>query len=617
VVPLAAPGADGVTRLGTEIESRALEVAQTVLERWLKQHPEPSGSAQIQVHRDILRTTELASITLGHFLVTGQFPTAKERDTLAAPGKAPLRETIGLDDLAKLYLSWRDVACETLEALARQLEVDADALERAKTAARVGSDASLINLVRRFDVERKRLTADLVHNALHDGLTGLPNRTLLVDRLEQLVTASLRRQTGSAVLFVDLDRFKAVNDLAGHSVGDEVLVGVAHRLQEVIRVGDTLARLGGDEFVILCPDLADPASEAEAIAERINAVIAQPFVFDGGSQHFFVSASVGVGIVGPDDTAEDLLSRADSAMYAAKRHGGNRYQTFDESADHTLRRRPELLNDLHEVTERGELHVYYQPVVQLSSGEVTSMEALARWDHPRFGFVPPDEFIPLAEESGMIVPIGRWVIAQAAADCARWRRVGSPGVGVAINLSGRQLSDKGLSKFLSTTLAEVGLCPEAVTLEITESVIVTEDSRTDEILAELKQTGVRLAIDDFGTGYSSLAYLGRLHIDMLKVDRSFISGLGDAGRDSAIVSAMVDLAHNLKLDVVAEGVETSTELEIVRRVGCDEAQGYLLGRPAPSSASSSSGTDQGRPGSSDRSDTDWTDSMQGGQTGVM
>ena len=606
-----------MTRLGTEIESRALEVAQTVLERWMKQHPEPSGSAQIQVHRDILRTTELASITLGHFLVTGQFPTARERDTLAAPGKAPLRETIGLDDLAKLYLSWRDVACETLEALARQLDVDADALETAKTAARVGSDASLINLVRRFDVERKHLTADLVHNALHDGLTGLPNRTLLVDRLEQLVTASLRRQTGSAVLFVDLDRFKAVNDLAGHSIGDEVLVGVAHRLQEVIRVGDTLARLGGDEFVILCPDLADPASEAEAIAERINAVIAQPFVFDGGSQHFFVSASVGVGIVGPHDTAEDLLSRADSAMYAAKRHGGNRYQTFDESADHTLRRRPELLNDLHEVTERGELHVYYQPVVQLSSGEVTSMEALARWDHPRFGFVPPDEFIPLAEESGMIVPIGRWVIAQAAADCARWRRVGSPGVGVAINLSGRQLSDKDLSKFLSTTLAEVGLCPEAVTLEITESVIVTEDSRTDEILAELKHTGVRLAIDDFGTGYSSLAYLSRLHIDMLKVDRSFISGLGDAGRDSAIVSAMVDLAHNLKLDVVAEGVETNTELEIVRRVGCDEAQGYLLGRPAPSSASSSSGPDQGRPGSSDRSDTDWTDSMQGGQTGVM
>ncbi|HXN59820.1 MAG TPA: EAL domain-containing protein, partial [Acidimicrobiales bacterium] len=247
----------------------------------------------------------------------------------------------------------------------------------------------------------------------------------------------------------------------------------------------------------------------------------------------------------------------------------------------------------------------------------TSMEALARWDHPRFGFVPPDEFIPLAEESGMIVPIGRWVIAQAVADCARWRRVGSPGVGVAINLSGRQLSDKGLSKFLSTTLAEVGLCPEAVTLEITESVIVTEDSRTDEILAELKHTGVRLAIDDFGTGYSSLAYLSRLHIDMLKVDRSFISGLGDAGRDSAIVSAMVDLAHNLKLDVVAEGVETNTELEIVRRVGCDEAQGYLLGRPAPSSASSSSGPDQGRPESSDRSDTDWTDSVQGRQTGVM
>ena len=418
--PLLPPGGGGAAALGTEIESRALEVAQTVLERWLKQHPEPSGTAQIQVHRDILRTTELASITLGHFLVTGQFPTAKERDALAAPGKAPLRETIGLDDLAKLYLSWRDVACETLEGYARELGVAADALETAMAAARVGCDASLINLVRKFDAERKHLVADLVHNALHDGLTGLPNRTLLIDRLEQLVTASSRRRTGSAVLFVDLDRFKAVNDLAGHSVGDELLVAVARRLQEVIRAGDTLARLGGDEFVILCPDLADPASEAEAVAERINAVIAQPFIFAAGSQHFFVSASVGVGIVGPHDTAEDLLSRADSAMYAAKRHGGNRCQTFDESADHTLRRRPELLNDLHAVAERGELHVYYQPVVTLSSGEVTSMEALARWDHPRFGSVAPDEFIPLAEESGMIVPIGRWVIAQAVSDCASW-----------------------------------------------------------------------------------------------------------------------------------------------------------------------------------------------------
>jgi diguanylate cyclase (GGDEF)-like protein len=586
------PGGLGAAALGAEIESRALEVAQTVLDRWVQQHPEPGGSAHLQVHRDILRTTELASITLGHFLVTGQFPTAKERDTLAAPGKAPLRETIDLDDLAKLYLSWRDVACENLESYARRLEVDVDALEAAKTAARVGCDASLINLVRKFDAERKHLVADLLHNALHDGLTGLPNRTLLVDRLEQLVTASLRRKTGSAVLFVDLDRFKAVNDLAGHSVGDELLVAVAHRLQEVIRVGDTLARLGGDEFVILCPDLADPASEAEAVAERINAVIAQPFTFEGGSQHFFVSASVGVGIVGPHDTAEDLLSRADSAMYAAKRHGGNRCQTFDETADHILRRRPELLNDLHEVAERGELHVHYQPVVELSSGEVTSMEALARWDHPRFGSVPPDEFIPLAEESGMIVSIGRWVIGQAVADCARWRGDASPMVGVAINVSGRQLSDKGLSEFLSTTLAQVGLCPEAVTLEITESVIVTEDSRTDEILGALKSTGVRLAIDDFGTGYSSLAYLARLPIDVLKVDRSFISGLGGAGRDSAIVSAMVDLAHNLKLDVVAEGVETNTELEIVRRVGCDEAQGYLLGRPGPSSSTAPTEADR-------------------------
>jgi diguanylate cyclase (GGDEF)-like protein len=302
--------------------------------------------------------------------------------------------------LTKLYFSWRDVACEAFERYARQLKVvDTEALETAKTAARVGCDAALVNLGRKFDAERKRHMADLVHNALHDSLTELPNRTLLVDRLEQLVAVSSRRRTGSAVLFIDLDRFKAVNDLAGHSVGDEFLA-VGRRLQGVIRAGDTLARLGGDEFVILCPDLTDPVSEADSVAERINAVIAQPFILGSGDQPFFVSASVGVGIVGPHDSAEDLLSRADSAMYAAKRLGGNRRQTYDESADHSLRRRPELLNDLYRVEERGELYAYYQPVVELSSGVVTPWRHWLAGTTPASARFPPMSSSPWPRRAG-------------------------------------------------------------------------------------------------------------------------------------------------------------------------------------------------------------------------
>ncbi len=577
-----APLGRGPAALGRELVSKPTIIAHTVLERWRNQHGESENDANDQVYQDIVRTTEVATVALGHYLTTGEFPSAKERATLAAPGKAPLRETIGLDDLTKLYFSWRDVACERLGELALDLGVDGADVEMARTAARVGCDASLVNIVRTFDDERRRLAADLVHNALHDSLTGLPNRTLLIDRLEQLVTASLRRKLGSAVLFVDLDRFKSVNDLAGHKVGDELLVMAARRLKEVIRAGDTLARLGGDEFVIVCPDLGDAENEATALAERISAVVAQPFLCDNGTQQFFISASIGIGIVGPHDTAEDILSRADSAMYSAKRDGGNRYQAYDESVDRILKRRPLLLNDLHGITERNELRVHYQPMVDLSSGMTTSMEALARWDHPRFGAVPPSEFVPLAEECGLILPMGRWMIARATADCARWRREWLPDVGVAINVSARQLVDEGLVEFLKCTLADTGLVPEAVTLEITESALVDENTCTSRMLADLKSTGVRLAIDDFGTGYSSLAYLRRLPIDILKVDRSFVEGLGGGGRDSAIVSAMVDLAHRLRLGVVAEGVETAAELDTVRRTGCDEAQGYLLGRPAAS-----------------------------------
>ena len=574
--------------LGEHVQASANEIAMAVLDWWIARHPEEKRASDARVREDILRTTRLGAAALGRFLVTGQLPTAKDRDDLAAPGEAPLHDTISIGDLTKLYLAWRDITCEKLALYASRFEMSEETLRSAQDIARVGSDSSIVNVVRQFDNAHRRLQEQLAaerellaHNAVHDALTGLPNRTLLVDRLDQLVAGQAQRRNGFAILFIDVDRFKSVNDLAGHAAGDELLIAVATRLRGVIRGGDTIARLGGDEFVILCPDLGDPATEASAVAERVTAVIAQPFHLGDPPQDFYVSASVGVGLAAPGDTAESLLARADAAMYAAKNRGGSGHQIYDESVDRSLRRRPELLNDLHGASDRGEISVHYQPVVDLASGEVVCMEALARWHHPQFGPVPPDEFIPLAEESGVIHSLGRWVLARALRDCAEWRRGERPAVGVAVNVSGRQFSDEGLAGYLSGILEETGLDPGAVTLEITESVIVTVEAATQLVLRDLKKTGVRLSIDDFGTGYSSLAYLRCLPIDVLKVDRSFVSGLGEEGRDTAIVTAMVELAHSLKLAVVAEGVETATELEMVKRAGCDEAQGYLLGRPEP------------------------------------
>ena len=581
-----------LARLGSELQAHATEIAESVFDWWMNARratdpPDP------RIREDIVRTVALGAVATGRFLMTGELPSAAERDKLSAPGKAALTDSIAVDELTKLYLVTRDITCRALSGYAHRLGVDDATLEAAYAVVRKGNDSAIVGVVRRFDAARRRLQeqldaerALLAHNAVHDDLTGLPNRTLLMDRLERLLPATGRphravdrRRFQFAVLFLDIDRFKAVNDVAGHRAGDELLVAVAGRLRGVIRDEDTLARLGGDEFVVLCPHLAEPAVEAAAVAERITAVMAKPFHLQGAGEEFFVSASVGVGVASPGDTAESVLSRADAAMYSAKRRGGSRHEVFDDSVDLTLRRRPQLINDLHTAAESGQLSLHYQPVMHLGSDRVRCMEALARWNHPHFGLVSPDEFIPLAEESGVIVDVGRWVISRALADCAGWQ-ADRPGVAVAVNISGRQFADTGLVDHVAATLAETGLDPSHLILEITESVLVGGESGTLTALHALRGIGVELAIDDFGTGYSSLAYLRRLPVQTVKVDRSFIAGIDDAAADMAIVAAMVDLAHSLGLSVVAEGVETPGELEIVRRAGCDDAQGYLLGRPA-------------------------------------
>lgn len=581
-----------LARLGAELQQHADEIAEAVLDWWLvrRRSAEPPDP---RAPEDILRTVRLGAIATGRYLMTGELPSSEERDRLSAPGKAALTDSIAVDELTKLYLATRDITCQQLAEFADRLGVGRAELEVAKAVVWKGNDSAIVGVVRKFDAARRHLQEQLAserellaHHAVHDSLTGLPNRTLLMDRLERLLPSAGRaprsadrRRPNFAVLFIDVDRFKAVNDVAGHHVGDELLVAVAGRLGAVIRDGDTLARLGGDEFVVLCPDLTEPASEATAVAERITAVMARPFCLAGAREEFFLSASVGVGVAAPGDTAESILSRADAAMYSAKRRGGSSHDVFDDSIDSTLRRRPQLINDLHSAADNGQLSLHYQPVMHLGTDRVCSMEALARWEHPQFGAVAPDEFIPLAEESGLIVEIGRWVISRAFADCAGWQ-ADKPGVAVAVNVSGRQFADAGLADHVAATLAATGLSPSEVILEITESVVIGNEASTAAALEALRKIGVRLAIDDFGTGYSSLAYLRQLPVQSVKVDRSFIAGIDAAEADIAFVAAMVDLAHSLGLEVVAEGVETAAELEVVRRTGCDDAQGYLLGRPA-------------------------------------
>jgi diguanylate cyclase (GGDEF)-like protein/PAS domain S-box-containing protein len=428
--------------------------------------------------------------------------------------------------------------------------------------------------------ERKAFEHRLAHQATHDPLTGLPNRTLLLDRLEMALARARRHHRRIAVLFLDLDHFKVVNDSLGHGLGDRLLVAIAGRLRATLRPDDTVARFGGDEFVVLCEDLAGRA-DAVAVAERLLAELAGPFTVDGAE--VFVGASVGIAFPDhPDADPETLIRDADAAMYQAKDRGRGRWVVFDNAMRASAVDRLDIGNALRRALERRELRVHYQPVVDLGAGRVAGVEALVRWEHPERGLLLPGEFIAVAEETGLIVPIGAWVLDQACRQIQRWHadRPGRPPLRVAVNLSGRQLGHPGLVEDVSAALADTGIDPALVELEITESVLMDDVETSEETLRRLKALGVRIVVDDFGTGYSSLSYLRRFPVDQLKVDRSFVAGLGTDPGDSAIVAAIVTLAHTLGLTAVAEGVETAAQLAELRRLGCARAQGYLFARPS-------------------------------------
>jgi diguanylate cyclase (GGDEF)-like protein/PAS domain S-box-containing protein len=427
--------------------------------------------------------------------------------------------------------------------------------------------------------ERKQFESALAHQATHDPLTGMPNRTLLLDRLDVALTRARRHSLRVAVLFLDLDHFKVVNDSLGHDLGDRLLVAIADRLHMALRPGDTIARFGGDEFVLLCQDLHS-RGDAIAIAERVISAVSGPFAVDDAE--VFVGLSIGIAF--PDNADADpvtLIRDADAAMYRAKERGRGRWEIFDNDLRASAVDRLDIENALRRALDRRELRVFYQPIVELESGTISGVEALLRWEHGERGLLLPGEFIGIAEETGLIVPIGLWVLDQACRQVQRWQASIpdlSPLV-VSVNLSGRQLGHPKLVDDINQILTETGLPAERLELEITESVLMDDVEMSEDTLGRLNDLGVRLVVDDFGTGYSSMSYLRRFPVDLLKVDREFVDGLGTDPSDSAIVAAIVTLAHTLGLEAVAEGVETSDQLDELRSLGCDKGQGFLMARP--------------------------------------
>lgn len=419
-------------------------------------------------------------------------------------------------------------------------------------------------------------TSQLHHQALHDALTGLPNRALVMDRIEQMLARDRRQATSGALLFLDLDDFKNVNDTLGHGAGDLLLIAVADRLSGTLRGADTIGRMGGDEFVVLL-DGSSLDVAPELVAQRLLDVMRQPFELDNASPTLTVNVSIGIA-TGDRDSAEELLRDADIALYQAKAAGKNRYETFDPDMQSTISRRTDLEFDLRSALTGDQYRLVYQPIYNLDDLTIVGVEALLRWDHPTRGLVGPDEFIPILEQTGQIREVGRWVLHEACQQMATWHGRGDT-LDVSVNVYGRQLDYDSVIDDVRGALQSSGLSPSALILEVTETALMHNRDATAGRLREIKQLGVRIAVDDFGTGYSSLAYLRQFPVDCLKIDRAFTSAVTSSPESRALINTLVQLGKDLGLSTLAEGVETTEEMDILRRAQVDEAQGFLMARP--------------------------------------
>jgi diguanylate cyclase (GGDEF)-like protein/PAS domain S-box-containing protein len=430
------------------------------------------------------------------------------------------------------------------------------------------------------DVSTTRaLSLRMSYLAQHDSLTDLPNRILLDDRLTQAIALAHRRRQRLAVLFLDVDRFKRVNDSLGHSVGDRLLQSVARRLLACVRTSDTVSRQGGDEFVIVLPDVTQ-AKDAALIAEKLLLALTPPHLIDQHTLH--LTASIGI-VIFPDDgpDAETLMKHADFAMYHAKDRGRNTYQFFKPDMNERALERQSLENSLRHASERHEFVLHYQPKIDLRTGAIVGAEALIRWHHPKLGLVPPAQFVPIAEESGLIVPIGRWVLSEACRQARAWQDAGMLRICVAINISPVELRDRDFLTGVRASLMATGLAPQDLELELTETFLMQDSQSTDTVLGSLREIGVRLALDDFGTGFSSLSHLTRFPVNSLKIDQSFVRNLTTNSSDAGIVSAVISMGRSLDMSVVAEGIETQEQFAFLQRQRCPEGQGYYFSHPMP------------------------------------
>jgi len=441
-------------------------------------------------------------------------------------------------------------------------------------------DRELLLRSMQYSIERKRYQEQLEYQANYDALTGLPNRNLLHDRLRQSVYAQ-RFVRSIGVVFLDIDHFKFVNDSLGHNTGDKLLQKVAERLLAAVRDGDTVARLGGDEFILILNDQTGQEVIYRAM-QRIIGKVAEPIEIDG--QELLVTASAGISLYpqdGPD--VETLLKNADAAMYRAKEKGRNNFQFYTAEMNRQVNERLKLESSLRRALERNEFELYYQPRIHVGDGALVGCEALLRWQHPEMGLTLPERFIGLAEETGLIVPIGEWVIRTASTQARAWQKKGMPDITVSVNLSMRQFKQEGLAAAVDDALRSSGLDPKRLEMELTESLVMQDTEAAIRVLERLREIGVELSVDDFGTGHSSLSYLTRLPISALKIDQSFVQAVRGTGKsDEGIVAqAIISLAHNLKLKVVGEGVETAAQFDFLKQHACDEVQGYHFGRPMP------------------------------------
>jgi diguanylate cyclase (GGDEF)-like protein len=464
-------------------------------------------------------------------------------------------------------------------------ELSRDGISHHFEARLVGTaSGEVLGLVRDIS-ERKRTEEQIRKLAYCDSLTGIPNRQAFLETLEREIERSQREQRKFAILFMDLDSFKRINDTLGHNIGDLLLQIVTERLRETIRPGDhlcSLARLGGDEFTILLPDI-ERVDDALAVAHRVKDAMRRPFNLDG--HEIFVTASIGISLYPEDgEDCTSLLKFADTAMYHAKNCGKNNAKLYSSSLTMQIMSHVKLEVGLRKALQNNELYLLYQPQVDVPTTRIVGVEALIRWRHPEHGIIPPTEFIPLAEETGLIVPIGEWVLRTACHQARAWQRECEQPVRMAVNLSARQFKDENLAQIVLAVLQDSGLDPSLLELELTEGTLMDNALATLATLEQLRGIGVFLSIDDFGTGYSSMSYLKRFDVRALKIDKSFISGLPQDSENAAITRAIIAMAHGLKMIVVAEGVETREQLDLLKHYGCDMAQGYLLGRPAPQDA---------------------------------